>query len=338
MDILQFINNEILGMNWLEQLIHNTLEQLGVDLSTNIGQTINFFIYDVIKIVILLCVLIFIISYIQSYFPPERTKKILDKINGIKGNIVAALLGTVTPFCSCSSIPIFIGFTNVGLSLGVTFSFLISSPLVDLGSLILIMSIFGYKIAIIYVVVCLILAVVGGTIIEKLHLEDQIQSYVKRNNIQNITQVDDEIFKLSVRKRITYSINEVIDIFIRVFPYILVGVGIGAFIHNWIPQTFIEEILGGNNPFSVIIASLIGLPMYADIFGAIPIAEALFYKGAGLGTVISFMMSVTALSLPSLVLLKNVVKNKLLAIFIAIVTIGIIIIGFTFNILQTLIV
>ena len=200
------------------------------------------------------------------------------------------------------------------------------------------MSIFGYKIAIIYVVVGLILAVVGGTIIEKLHLEDQIQSYVKRNNIQNITQVDDEIFKLSVRKRITYSINEVIDIFIRVFPYILVGVGIGAFIHNWIPQTFIEEILGGNNPFSVIIASLIGLPMYADIFGAIPIAEALFYKGAGLGTVISFMMSVTTLSLPSLVLLKNVVKNKLLAIFIAIVTIGIIIIGFTFNILQTLIV
>ena len=338
MDILQFINNEVLGMKWLEQLITYILERLGLDLSNNIGQTINFFIYDVIKIVILLCVLIFIISYIQSYFPPERTKKILDKITGIKGNIVAALLGTVTPFCSCSSIPIFIGFTNVGLSLGVTFSFLISSPLVDLGSLILIMSIFGYKIAIIYVIVGLMLAVVGGTIIEKLNMEDQIQSYVKRNNINNITQVDDEIFKLSTKERIKYSIDEVMDIFKRVFPYILIGVGIGAFIHNWIPQTLIEELLGGNNPWSVIIASLIGLPMYADIFGAIPIAEALFYKGAGLGTVISFMMSVTALSLPSLILLKNVVKNKLLAVFIAIVIIGIMIIGFSFNLLQTLII
>ena len=334
MDIIQFINNEIQGMKWLERLTGYILEQIGVDLTNNIGQTIHFFTYDVIKIVILLCVLIFLISYIQSYFPPERTKKILDKISGIKGNIVAALLGTVTPFCSCSSIPIFIGFTNVGLPLGITFSFLISSPLVDLGSLILIMSIFGFKIAVLYVIVGLILAVIGGTIIEKLGLEDQVESYVKRNNINNIIEVDNDVFKLTVPERIKYSVDEVIDIFKRVFPYILVGVGIGAFIHNWIPQSFIEWALGGNNPLSVILASLIGLPMYADIFGAIPIAEALFYKGAGLGTVISFMMSVTALSLPSLVLLKKVVKNKLLAIFILIVTIGIMIIGFTFNILQ----
>ena len=337
MDTIKFINNEIIGMKWLERLTSYILKQIGIDLTTNVGQTINFFIYDVIKIVILLCVLIFIISYIQSYFPPERTKKILDKVSGIKGNIIAALLGTVTPFCSCSSIPIFIGFTNVGLPLGITFSFLISSPLVDLGSLILITSIFGLKIAVVYVIVGLILAVTGGTIIEKLNLEDQVESYVKRNITQTV-EVDDEIFQLTTSERIKYSVEEVTDIFKRVFPYILVGVGIGALIHNWIPESFIEWALGGNNPFSVIIASLIGIPMYADIFGAIPIAEALFYKGAGLGTVLSFMMSVTALSLPSLVLLKKVVKNKLLAIFILIVTVGIMIIGFTFNIFQGLIV
>lgn len=337
MNIMEFINNEIIGMKWLERLTSYILEQIGIDLTTNVGQTINFFIYDVIKIVILLCVLIFIISYIQSYFPPERTKKILDKVSGIKGNIIAALLGTVTPFCSCSSIPIFIGFTNVGLPLGITFSFLISSPLVDLGSLILITSIFGFKIAVVYVIVGLILAVTGGTIIEKLNMEDQVESYVKRN-ITQIVEVDDDIFQLTTSERIKYSVDEVTDIFKRVFPYILLGVGIGALIHNWIPQSFIEWALGGNNPFSVIIASLIGIPMYADIFGAIPIAEALFYKGAGLGTVLSFMMSVTALSLPSLVLLKKVVKNKLLAIFILIVTVGIMIIGFTFNIFQGLIV
>lgn len=338
MDVMSFVNNEVLGMKWLEHLTGYLLEQLGIDLSNNIGQTIHFFMYDVLKIVILLCVLIFFISYIQSYFPPERTKKILDKIGGIRGNILAALLGTVTPFCSCSSIPIFIGFTNVGLPLGVTFSFLISSPLVDLGSLILIMSIFGYKIAILYVIVGLVLAVIGGCIIERLHLEDQVESYVKRNNLENIAIVDDEVFQLSVAERISYAAGEVVSIFKKVFPYILVGVGIGALIHNWIPESFIEWALGGNNPFSVILASLIGLPMYADIFGAIPIAEALFYKGAGLGTVISFMMSVTALSLPSLVLLKNVVKNKLLAIFIIIVTVGIMIIGFSFNIFQTIII
>lgn len=338
MDVMQFVNNEIFGMKWLESITGYLLEQMGLDLTNNVGQTIHFFVYDVIKIVILLCVLIFIISYIQSYFPPERTKKILDKISGIKGNIVAALLGTVTPFCSCSSIPIFIGFTNVGLPLGITFSFLISSPLVDLGSLILIMSIFGFKIALLYVIVGLILAVIGGSIIERLDLEDQVESYVKRNNIDNMIEVDDDVFKLSVHERIKYSFDEVTDIFRRVFPYILLGVGIGAIIHNWIPESFIEWALGGNNPLSVILASLIGLPMYADIFGAIPIAEALFYKGAGLGTVISFMMSVTALSLPSLILLKKVIKNKLLAIFILIVTIGIMIIGFTFNILQTIII
>ena len=339
MDVFKFISDQILGMKWLNELIGNILTSMGLNLSTNIGQTINFFIYDVIKIVILLCVLIFLISYIQSYFPPERTKKILNKITGIKGNIIAALLGTVTPFCSCSSIPIFIGFTNIGLPLGITFSFLISSPLVDLGSLILIMSIFGFKIAVLYVIVGLILAVIGGTLIDHLGLEDQIKGYIKNNNIKsNYVEIDDEIFKISFKERIKYAYDEVVTIFKKVFPYILVGVGIGALIHNWIPQSFIEWALGSNNPLSIILASIIGIPMYADIFGAIPIAEALYFKGAGLGTVLSFMMSVTALSLPSIVLLKNVIKNKLLAIFIAIVTIGIMIIGFSFNFFQYLLI
>lgn len=285
--------------------------------------------YDVIKITILLCTLIFIISYIQSYFPPERSKKILGRFHGIGANIISALLGTVTPFCSCSSIPLFIGFTSAGLPLGVTFSFLISSPMVDLGSLVLLMSIFGAKVAIVYVVVGLVIAVVGGTLIEKLHMEKYVESF-----ILSASGVDIESPALTKRERVQYAKEQVVSTFKKVFPYILVGVGIGAVIHNWIPESWIEAVLGSNNPFGVILATLVGVPMYADIFGTIPVAEALLIKGAQLGTILSFMMAVTTLSLPSLIMLRKAVKPKLLTLFIAVCTIGIIIVGYLFNVFQ----
>ena len=292
---------------------------------------IQFFIYDVIKIIILLCTLIFIISYIQSFFPPERTKKILGRFHGIGANILAAILGTVTPFCSCSSIPLFIGFTSAGLPLGVTFSFLISSPMVDLGSLVLLMSIFGAKVAIVYVVLGLVIAVAGGILIEKLHLENQVEEFIR-----NAKQIDIPQEELTVKDRLKYSLDQMAGTFKKVFPYILVGVGIGAVIHNWIPEDLIVRFLGNGNPFGVIIATIAGVPMYADIFGCIPIAEALLAKGARLGVVLSFMMGVTTLSLPSMVMLKKAIKPKLLGIFIAICTVGIIVVGYFFNAIQYL--
>lgn len=328
-----FIQEQILGMKWLNVLIGNLLNTLGLDTTEKIGGTTQFFIYDVIKIVVLLCTLIFIISYIQSYFPPERTKKILGRFHGIGANILAALLGTVTPFCSCSSIPLFIGFTSAGLPLGVTFSFLISSPMVDLGSLVLLMSIFGAKVAIVYVVLGLVIAVAGGTLIEKLHLENQVEEFIR-----NAKQIDVPQEELSVKDRLKYSVEQVSGTFKKVFPYILIGVGIGAFIHNWIPEDLIVRFLGNGNPFGVIIATIAGVPMYADIFGCIPIAEALLTKGAKLGVVLSFMMGVTTLSLPSMIMLKKAIKPKLLGIFIAICTIGIIIVGYFFNAIQYLLV
>ena len=328
-----FIQEQILGMKWLNVLIGNLLNTLGLDTTEKIGGTIQFFIYDVIKIVVLLCTLIFIISYIQSYFPPERTKKILGRFHGIGANIIAALLGTVTPFCSCSSIPLFIGFTSAGLPLGVTFSFLISSPMVDLGSLVLLMSIFGAKVAIVYVVLGLVIAVAGGTLIEKLHLENQVEEFIR-----NAKQIDVPQEELTVKDRLIYSAEQVAGTFKKVFPYILIGVGIGAFIHNWIPEDLIVRFLGNGNPFGVIIATIAGVPMYADIFGCIPIAEALLAKGAKLGVVLSFMMGVTTLSLPSMIMLKKAIKPKLLGIFIAICTVGIIIVGYFFNALQYLLV
>lgn len=329
-----FIQNQILGMKWLESLIHSLLTALGLDTTTRIGGSTQFFLYDVIKITVLLCVLIFIISYIQSYFPPERSKKIMGRFHGIGANTVAALLGTVTPFCSCSSIPIFIGFTSAGLPLGVTFSFLISSPMVDLGSLVLLMSIFGAKIAIVYVIVGLIIAVVGGTVIEKLHLENELEDVVK--NALKAGGVDITPPDLTQKDRLIFSKDQVVETFKKVFPYILLGVGIGAVIHNWIPESWIELVLGSRNPFGVILATLIGVPMYADIFGTIPVAEALLGKGALLGTVLSFMMAVTTLSLPSMIMLRKAVKPKLLGIFIAICTLGIIIVGYGFNLAQGL--
>ena len=331
--IWMFIQEQVLGMKWLSVLIGQLLNAIGLDTSGKLGGSIQFFIYDVIKIVFLLCVLIFIISYIQSFFPPERTKKILGKFHGIGANIIAALLGTVTPFCSCSSIPLFIGFTSAGLPLGVTFSFLISSPMVDLGSLVLLMSIFGAKVAVIYVVLGLVIAVAGGTLIEKLHLENQVEDFIR-----NAKQIDIPQEELTVKDRVKYAWEQVVETLKKVFPYILVGVGIGAFIHNWIPEEFIVKFLGTGNPFGVIIATIAGVPMYADIFGCIPIAEALLAKGARLGVVLSFMMGVTTLSLPSIIMLKKAIKPKLLGVFIGICTIGIIIVGYLFNAIQYLLV
>ena len=325
-----FIQEQILGMKWLNALIGKGLSALGLDNTSRWGGSVQFFIYDVIKITILLCLLIFIISYIQSFFPPERSKRILGRFHGIGANIIGALLGTVTPFCSCSSIPIFMGFTSAGLPLGVTFSFLISSPMVDLGSLVLLMSIFGLKIALAYVVFGLVIAVLGGTLIEKLHMEDQVEDFIRNAN----SSVDIEAPDLTVRDRLVYAKDQVVTTYKKVFPYILIGVGIGAVIHNWIPEAWVEAVLGSRNPLGVVLATLVGVPMYADIFGTIPVAEALLGKGALLGTILSFMMAVTTLSLPSLIMLRKAVKPRLLATFIAICVIGIIIVGYGFNAFQ----
>lgn len=328
-DIWDFFQNQILGMKWLDALIRSGLSALGFDTSSRLIGSIEFFLYDVIKITVLLCFLIFLISYIQSYFPPERSKKILGRFHGVGANIVAALLGTVTPFCSCSSIPLFMGFTSAGLPIGVTFSFLISSPMVDLGSLLLLMSIFGSKVAVIYVVFGLIVAVIGGTIIEKLHMEKYVESFILTAGNVDIDSPD-----LTKKERVLYAKEQMLSTFKKVIPYILVGVGIGAVIHNWIPEDWIVMILGNKNPFGVILATIVGVPMYADIFGTIPIAEALLSKGAELGSILSFMMAVTTLSLPSMIMLRKAVKPKLLALFIAICTVGIILVGYFFNAIQ----
>jgi hypothetical protein len=331
-----FIQNQILGMQWLNLLVGNTLEKLGLDRDTHLFGGVQFFFYDVIKITILLCSLIFFISYIQSYFPPEKSKKIIGRFKGIWANIIGALLGTVTPFCSCSSIPLFIGFTSAGLPLGVTFSFLISSPMVDLGSLLLLVSIFGVKIAILYVVLGLVIAVVGGTVIEKLKLENEIEEFIR--NAKSVSDIELDVPELTIADRVKFAKEQVIETFKKVFPYIIVGVGIGAAIHNWIPENWIIGILGSKNPFGVILATLIGIPIYADIFGTIPIAEALFAKGANLGSILSFMMAVTTLSLPSLVMLRKAIKPKLLKVFVGICIIGIIIVGYFFNAMQQFII
>lgn len=323
---------QILGMKWLNELIGDFLSLIGADLESRLGGGIQFFLYDVIKITILLCVLIYLISYIQSYFPPERSKKILGHFHGIGANCIAALLGTVTPFCSCSSIPLFIGFTSAGLPLGVTFSFLISSPMVDVGSLILLMSIFGTKVAIIYVMLGLVVAVIGGTLIEKLHMEDQVEEFIRK-----ASAVDIDSPSLTQKERLIYAKDQVLETLKKVFPYIVIGVGIGALIHNWIPQSFVEGILGRKNPFGVMLATIVGIPLYADTFGTISIAEALLYKGAQLGTVLAFMLGVTTLSLPSLIMLKKAIKTKLLVVFITICVVGIVIVGYLFNLMQGMI-
>lgn len=332
-NIWLFFQNEVLGMQWLNRLIGLGLEKAGLDSTNPFKGTLQFFLYDTVKILVLLTVLIFIISYIQSYFPPERAKRILGGFKGFGANCIAALLGTVTPFCSCSSIPLFMGFTGAGLPLGVTFSFLISSPMVDLGSLVLLMSIFGWKVAITYVILGLVIAVAGGSLIEKLRLEDQIEDFIRKG-----TSVSLEEEKLSVKERIKFAGEKVLETLKKVILYILIGVGIGAFIHNWIPEDFIVSVLGSGNPLGVVLATLCGVPMYADIFGTIPIAEALLAKGALLGVVLSFMMAVTTLSLPSIIMLRKAVKPKLLGIFVGICSLGIIIVGYFFNAVQTLLI
>ncbi len=329
MGVWNFIQNQVLGMKWLNELLGGALSALGLDVTSRIGGSIQFFLYDVVKITVLLCVLIFLISYIQSYFPPERSKRILGRFHGIWANLMAALLGTVTPFCSCSSIPLFMGFTGAGLPLGVTFSFLISSPMVDLGSLVLLMSIFGAKVAVLYVLLGLVIAVVGGTIIEKLHMEREVEDFIR-----SAGSVDIQAPGLTRRDRLVYAREQMVGTFQKVFPYVLVGVGIGAVIHNWIPESWVETVLGSHNPLGVILATIVGVPMYADIFGTIPVAEALLGKGAQLGTVLSFMMAVTTLSLPSLIMLRKAVKPRLLALFTGICTVGIILVGYLFNAIQ----
>ena len=329
MQRMEFIQDEVLRMTWLSRLLRLALENLGLDVDSRIGGSLHFFLYDCVKITIYLCVLIFAISYLQSFFPPERTKKILGHFRGISANLVAALLGTVTPFCSCSSIPIFMGFTAAGLPLGVSFSFLISSPMVDLGSLVLLSGIFGIRIAFVYVLLGLCLAVIGGTVIEHLGMENEVEDILR-----GVSAVEQDIPTLSFKERLSYAKEQVEMTFRKVFPYILLGVGIGSFIHNWIPKAWVLSLLGARNPFGVILATLVGIPMYADIFGTIPIAESLLMKGAELGTLLSFMMGVTTLSLPSMIMLRKVIKPKLLGIFIGICIIGIILIGYLFNALQ----
>ncbi|HEM3102211.1 TPA: permease [Streptococcus suis] len=327
-----FIQEQILGMKWLNNIVGWLLSRVGIDLASRLGGSLQFFFYDVVKITILLCVLIFTISYVQSFFPPERSRKILSRFDGITANIISALLGTVTPFCSCSSIPLFMGFTSAGLPVGVTFSFLISSPMVDLGSLVLLMSIFGSKIAIIYVILGLVIAVLGGSIIENLGMDKYVEDFIK--NAQ-MPYVDNE--RLVFQDRIDFAKEQVRETFKKVFPYILIGVGIGVVIHNWIPENWVTNSLGSRNPFGVILSTIIGIPMYADIFGSIPVAEALLSKGAQLGTVLSFMMAVTTLSLPSLIMLKRAIKPQLFLTFITICTVGIILVGYLFNMLQNFI-
>lgn len=329
MDIWNFLQKQILGMQWLHDLTGSLIAKTGLDISNRIGGSIHFFLYDIIKITILLCTLIFLISYIQSYFPPERSKKILGRFHGLGANTMAALLGTVTPFCSCSSIPLFMGFTGAGLPLGVTFSFLISSPMVDLGSLILLASIFGMKIAVVYVLLGLVIAVAGGTLIQKLNMEAYVESFIFQSGSVDIAAPD-----LTQADRLVYAKDQVLRTFRKVFPYILLGVAIGALIHNWIPEEFIVRLLGTGNPLGVVIAAAAGVPMYADIFGTIPIAEALLNKGAQLGVVLSFMMAVTTLSFPSLVMLGKAINPKLLVLFACICTAGIILVGYVFNILS----
>ena len=328
-----FIQDQVLGMKWLNEVIGRGVSLLGLDTASRWGGSVQFFLYDTVKITVLLCVLIFGISYIQSYFPSERSKRILGRFHGIWANIIGALLGTVTPFCSCSSIPLFIGFTSAGLPLGVTFSFLISSPMVDLGSLVLLMSIFGTKVAIVYVIMGLVIAVVGGTLIEKLHMEQYVEEFIRSASSVNIDSPT-----LTQKERLIYAKDQVVSTFKKVFPYILLGVGIGALIHNWIPESWIAAVLGSRNPFGVVLATVIGVPMYADIFGTIPVAEALLGKGALLGTVLAFMMAVTTLSLPSLIMLRKAVKPKLLGLFIGICTIGIILVGYLFNAIQPILI
>ena len=327
--MFDFFMQEVLGMHWLSELVWLVLMDMGASQASPVWGSVHFFIYDTIKISIMLVSLIFFISYIQSYFPPERTKRILTGFTGVKGAAIAALLGTVTPFCSCSSIPIFIGFTRAGLPLGMTFAFLISSPMVDVASMLMLMSFFGSEFAVIYVVVGLLLAIGGGLLLNAMKME----KYIKRYD-NPIREFYSESEYFNQRQRIGYACNDTRIIVKNVFPYVLAGVAIGAFLHNWVPQEWILAVLGKGNIFSVPLATLIGIPIYADIFGAIPIAEALYLASVPAGTILALMMAITTLSLPSLIMLSKVLERRLLFTFIGIVAAGIILIGYLFNLLM----
>ena len=324
--MFDFLMQQVLGMKWLSELVWQLLLRFGADTGSPFWGSLHFFLYDTIKINILLVSLIFLIRYIQYYFPAARTRRILTGFTGIKGAIIAALLGTVTPFCSCSSIPIFIGFTRAGLPLGMTFSFLISSPMVDIASMLMLMSFFGSEFAIAYVVVGLVLAVSGGLLINSLGMERYLAQY---NDPIREFYSESEYFNQP--QRIDYAINDTKIIVKNVFPYVLVGVGIGAFLHNWVPQECILAVLGDKNVCGVLLATLFGVPIYADIFGTLPIAEALYLASVPVGTILALMMSITTLSLPSLIMLSKVMSPRLLGTFIGIVVGGIVFIGYFFN-------
>ncbi|MDK2821730.1 MAG: uncharacterized protein PWP31_1695 [Clostridia bacterium] len=312
---------------WLDLLIQLLVEKVfKISMSTRLGSSIHFFFYDTIKIVILLALMIFAISYIRSYFPPERTKKILEKFGDITGNIMASLLGIVTPFCSCSSVPIFIGFVEAGIPLGVTFSFLITSPIVNEAAFAILLASFGWKIALVYVITGVIVGVIGGILIGSLHLEKEVEEYVYQIQTGEV-----EIEKMTAKDRAKFAWDNVKDIVKRIWIYLLIGIGIGAIIHGWAPAPVLAKYAGPNNPFAVFVAVVLGIPLYSNALGTIPIAEALINKGVGMGTALAFMMAVTALSAPEMVLLRKVIKPKLIAAFVTITGTAIILVGYLFN-------
>jgi len=290
------------------------------------GEALNFFIYDTLKIFLLLAVIIFVVAVIRTSFPPEKTKRMLSHKREYVGNVLAALLGIVTPFCSCSAVPLFIGFVESGVPLGVTFSFLISSPMVNEVALIMLWGLFGWKIALIYIGTGLVVAIVAGIVIGKLKMEKYVQDYVWEMQVGNA-----EIVQLTFREKLDYARDYTLDLLKKIWPYVVVGVGLGAFIHGFVPQDFLVRWAGRDNPFAVPVAVALGVPLYSNAAGVIPIVHALMEKGMAIGTVLAFMMAVTALSLPEAIILKNVLKNRLLAVFFGIVAMAIVCVGYLFN-------
>jgi hypothetical protein len=309
--------------NWLTYNIFNITPK------TVLGDAVNFFIFDTIKIFILLAVIIFIVSIIRSYLPPEKIRVILSHKNKYVGNILASLLGIITPFCSCSAIPLFLGFVQAGVPLGTTFSFLIASPMINEVALVLLLGLFGWKIALIYIVSGLIIAILSGVVIGHLKVENLVEPFVYQNSING--KID--LPSLSKKERISYAMDYTLDILKRVWPYILIGISLGAFIHGYLPSDFLAQYAGKDKWYAVPLAVLVGIPLYSNAAGVIPLVSALTEKGVSMGTTLAFMMSVTALSLPEFMILKKVMKIKLIVIFAGIVAVGIILTGSLFNLI-----
>lgn len=317
----------IFNFGWLYDLIKILVEDVfGLQMGTMLGESVHFFFYDVIKIIILLSLMIFLVTYIRSYFPLEKTKGIIEKHGGVSAHIMASLLGIVTPFCSCSSIPLFIGFVEAGIPIGVTFSFLITSPIVNEAAFAVLLGSFGWKIAAIYVVTGVVVGVVGGLIIRMLKMEKEVEGYV-----YEIKTGKAVVENLSQKERVDFAFSHVLEIVKKIWIFLLIGIGIGALIHGWAPAEILSKYAGRDNPIAVVVAVVFGIPLYSNALGTIPIAEALINKGVGIGTALSFMMAVTALSLPEMVLLRKVIKPKLIAAFVVITGIAIIIVGYLFN-------